>query len=341
MRKLIWGLAAALVCTLLAVPAANFYYKSSRGQGCARCHEIQANFNSWRSSAHRQLNCTECHDSSTMANVRRVSTHASGEVPEPIHLPSRDVIRMVERCRVCHRQEFAEWSSGGHAANYARIFTSAEHNHKRLLIDDCLRCHGMHIEGSIGTVVQPLDTKGPWKIGDAALANAPAIPCLACHAMHREGRPLAKPEQRTGKSEEIARPSLGLFDRRSQMNIAMAVLPLPAIFEGERKVRISPDQRQALCYQCHAPLAAAQAGSGDDRTPLGVHEGLSCLACHQPHSQNTRPSCANCHPRLSNCGIDVERMDTTFADPKSGHNVHTVRCIDCHTNGVPRRPRSF
>lgn len=95
--------------------------------------------------------------------------------------------------------------------------------------------------------------------------------------------------------------------------------------------------RQALCYQCHAPLASAQAGSGDDRTPMGVHEGIRCLACHQKHSQNTRQSCAECHPRLSNCGLDVEKMDTTFANPKSVHNIHTVKCLDCHRNGVPKK----
>ena len=102
-------------------------------------------------------------------------------------------------------------------------------------------------------------------------------------------------------------------------------------------MRISPDQRQALCYQCHAPLASAQVGSGDDRTPLGVHEGISCLGCHQKHSQNTRQSCAGCHPRLSNCGLDVEKMDTTFANLKSPHNIHTVKCIDCHPKGVPKK----
>ena len=26
--------------------------------------------------------------------------------------------------------------------------------------------------------------------------------------------------------------------------------------------------------------------SGDDRTPMGVHEGLSCFACHQGHQQS-------------------------------------------------------
>ena len=80
-----------------------------------------------------------------------------------------------------------------------------------------------------------------------------------------------------------------------------------------------------------------QAGSGDDRSPMGVHEGLSCLACHQKHGEGTRQSCADCHPKLSNCGIDVEKMDTTFLNPKSSRNVHTVKCLDCHPAGVPKR----
>ncbi len=99
----------------------------------------------------------------------------------------------------------------------------------------------------------------------------------------------------------------------------------------------SPDPRQALCYQCHAPLAGGLVGSGDDRTPVGVHEGLSCLACHLKHGQQTRASCANCHPRLSNCGLDVEKMDTTFLSTASGHNIHFVKCADCHPKGIPHK----
>jgi hypothetical protein len=204
-------------------------------------------------------------------------------------------------------------------------------------MDDCLRCHGMHFDGWIGNMVQPVDTKGPWKLVNPALANLPAIPCLACHAMHREGQPMRKAEQRVAAQEEMVRPSLGLFDRRSAMNIRAAALPLPVVYEGDRRVRMSPDSRQALCYQCHAPLASAQAGSGDDRTPLGIHEGISCLACHQNHSQKTRQSCRDCHPRWSNCGLDVEKMDTTFLNPKSAHSIHTAKCIDCHRDGVPKK----
>jgi hypothetical protein len=51
----------------------------------------------------------------------------------------------------------------------------------------------------------------------------------------------------------------------------------------------------------------------------------------------TRVSCAGCHPRLSNCGIDVAKMDTTFRSLDSPHNIHNVSCQDCHPRGVPKK----
>ena len=39
---------------------------------------------------------------------------------------------------------------------------------------------------------------------------------------------------------------------------------------------------------------------------------------------------------MSHCGIDVEKMDTTFANAKSAHNIHWVKCADCHQHGVPK-----
>mgnify|MGYP005842812091 FL=1 len=329
------GGAAALAA--LSLPGVHFYYRSTAGEGCARCHEIRPNLESWRASSHRRINCLDCHESTMEASVRRVAAHWKGDIPERPRLKLRDVFAMTQRCKNCHRQEYAQWRSGPHATTYARIFTDPEHNRKRRLMDDCLRCHGMHFEGAIGDVVQPVNTKGPWALKDAGLVDAPAIPCLTCHSMHREGEPMPRSASRIGARQERFRPSVSLMDRRSQMHLGAAYLPAPAMLEGARPVRMSPDRRQALCYQCHSPLASRQAGSGDDRTPLGVHEGLSCLACHQKHGQWTRASCADCHPRLSNCGLDVETMDTTFKDPKSRHNVHFVKCADCHPKGVPPR----
>jgi hypothetical protein len=266
--------------------------------------------------------------------------HSRGEVPEQIHVRHPDVAPLLERCRACHGQEYADWKGGPHGASYATIFLDETHNRNQQLIDDCLRCHGMHFEGGIARLVEPIDRKGPWRLADATMAEEPAIPCLTCHSVHRPGRPLGprrKGPAGPGVEQEIARPSLALYDRRALEHVPVGDLPLPAMREGGRTVGTSPDRRQALCYQCHAPRAERQVASGDDRTPVGVHEGLSCLACHQKHGQTTRASCAGCHPRLSNCGLDVETMDTTFRSRDSRHDVHRVSCVACHPGGPPRK----
>jgi len=251
-----------------------------------------------------------------------------------------DLEALEGRCRDCHQREYATWQAGPHAMTYAQVFTDPENNRKRVLMDDCFRCHGMHFPGSLGDMVTPIDTRGPWRLVDSRWANRPAIPCVACHQMHRPGAPQGPRERRpasAGSLQPLAAPSLALFDRRAQGYIALAALPLPEMRQGERRVKMSPDLRQALCYQCHASSDAAQVGRGDDRTPAGIHEGISCLACHQGHGEQTRASCANCHPKMSNCGLDVEKMDTTFRARGSRHNIHFFQCVDCHREGVPRK----
>ena len=340
-------LLGALAVALLAAPGASLYYEYSGGKACARCHEIWQPYTDWHTSTHRNVQCSACHgDVFTLEagfhlnNMRRLVTHLRGDVPEQVRLRPRDVLRMTERCQKCHQQEVAEWSASLHSATYAEIFLDRTQNRRQRLMDDCLRCHGMHFEGGIRDLVTPIDTSGPWRLLEPALANRPAIPCLACHQMHRQGSPLIRPSVKPlnpGAHQELYRPSLALFDRRSLEYVSAGRLSLPKVRERGRPVRISPDPRQALCYQCHAPRADFEVASGDDRTPIGVHEGLSCFACHRQHSQKTRASCADCHPRLSNCGLDVETMDTTFKSTKSSHNIHFVKCLDCHPKGVPRR----
>jgi hypothetical protein len=301
----------------------------------------------WAHSTHRDVGCASCHGLSFSADVRmhvknlqRLWLHARGEAPAQIRIRHQDVAPLVERCGACHRQEYASWRAGPHGVTYAAIFLDREHNAAQQLMDDCLRCHGMHFEGGVGDLVAPLDRTGPWRFVRAGDAVEAAVPCLTCHAVHAPGEPLGVREDRAraaGPTQEIARPSLAFYDRRALGHVAIARLPLPAMHDRGRAVRTSPDRRQALCYQCHAPRAEMQVFSGDDRTPVGVHEGLGCLTCHAAHGQDTRASCAGCHPQLSNCGLDVETMDTTFRSAESRHDVHRVACADCHPRGVPER----
>jgi hypothetical protein len=348
-RKLWLWLSIPVFAALLAVPAGSIYYSAAGGKACVRCHEIQSAYNRWAMSTHREVACKECHGSlySTdldfhLNNVRQLWHHLRGRVPERLLVRQRDISRgMNARCGKCHQQEFAAWAAGPHHATYGRIFLTPGHNTNRIPSDQCLLCHGMYFERGIRELVQPIDLKGPWRLASASIRAAePAIPCVACHTMHRNGLPLELCAT-NGPANEASpfRPSLAFYDRREQLPVSAGALPLPGLRDGARPVRVAPDARQGLCYQCHAPDHTFQAGSGDDRTCVGVHEGLSCLACHQGHEQNPRASCVQCHPRLSNCGLDVETMDTTFKTLGSSHNIHFVKCQDCHPGKVPERKK--
>lgn len=341
-------IACIAAISVALVYGASYYYTSQHGQGCASCHEMAAYTSAVHSSAHRTATCLDCHDASLATKLRHIRVHLFGQPPESIHLRDVDVLAMTASCRRCHQHEFAAWHAGPHSATYAQIFTNAEHNTERRLTDDCLRCHGMHFQGAVRDLVQPINTAGTWRLVRASLENEPSIPCMACHQLHREGATQVRPARRISVAMPPVRDSLALFDRREQLHFAAKLLTIPQLWDGPRAVRISPDQRQALCYQCHAPripetgtAAAAnhwgpQVGSGDDRTPMGVHEGISCFSCHNGHDESATASCKTCHPQMSHCGLDVEKMDTTFAHATSAHNIHWVRCTDCHQHGVPK-----
>ncbi len=349
-RRLIWlVLAVPLALLLVAVSTGSVYYAAAGGRACLNCHELEPAYHLWAASTHRSVECKECHGSifSTdvgfhLNNLRELWLHVRGHVPERLLVQQRDISRgMNERCGKCHQQEFAAWGAGPHHATYERIFLNSDHNARRLPNDQCLLCHGMYFERSIRDLVRPVDRKGPWQLATTSVRpDEASIPCLACHEVHRSGTPLRLRAEASAEKSAEPPMSSAFYDRREQLHFSTELLPLPAMRDGSRPVRVSPDARQGICYQCHAADFTFQAGSGDDRTCVGVHEGLSCFACHSGHDLNARASCAQCHPRLSNCGLDVQRMDTSFNSTASRHNIHFVKCTDCHVDGVPARTKS-
>jgi len=195
----------------------------------------------------------------------------------------------------------------------------------------------------MSSLATPLNTKGPWQFRNPVMAERPSIPCLACHELHAPGQPfnyLSVDKSRMGactNAPAFRRDTLAFYVRPERAHIAIDDLMVPKIVDKGRSVKVSSDPRQRLCTQCHSPDAYGNAGSGDDRTPTGVHEGISCAACHAPHSNDTRASCASCHPARSSCGLDVTKMNTTFLSRASKNNIHRMTCIDCHPAGVPKK----
>ncbi len=299
-------------------------------------------------SAHRNAKCDTCHGTavsnglhSLWENSRRAARHFSEERHDNIRLSGDQVVEMQARCKACHEREYAAWFSSGHSMRYADFLLNEEHNRTEQINADCLRCHGMFFEGRIEDLVQPISTKGPWKMVSTERAEQPAIPCLVCHEIHKTGEPAARPDYAKPKMAASKRPGkpfpVSFYDRNEARHFEAAVLPQPRSLPGSQDLVVSADLGQRVCVQCHANVANQTAGVGDDRTPRGVHEGLSCSSCHAAHSMDARASCRHCHPKMSNCGLDVEKMNTTYLDPESAQNIHFVACTDCHQAGVPEK----
>lgn len=297
---------------------------------CASCHEMTGVHSAWSASSHASVHCRACHGGALTldlhalrSHVNRVVRHFAPAEDPVIRLKPEHVLAVHASCRSCHPQAFADWQSSKHATTYARIFLDPAHNRLEPPAADCLRCHGMFFPGDIADLVTPTRDARGWALTRTETATQPAIPCLACHQVHAAA---------TGSIASF-------YDRRERAHVPSSLLPVPAVFRGDQPVKVSRDPRQRVCLQCHAPDAAHQLGTSDDRTPAGVHAGLSCRDCHGSHATTAPASCGACHPADSHCGLDVEKMDTTFLSPSSRHNIHTVSCTDCHPQGVPAKRR--
>jgi len=312
-------------------------------RSCASCHEIVPSLEIWQNSAHREVSCADCHGTalgngfhSLKEKAGMVLTHlGKKETDIKVGLDEEDVLRVMKACVKCHRDEYKSWMAGGHSATYTDIFLNEQHNSMERLYPDCFRCHGMYYNKTIADLVEPISQQGPWKLLDEEKSNDPVIPCLACHPIHMENEMQEHPASMGDPAsifyERESRNSLtGHYMRSDRMHLRVDLLRKPDMYQGEISVLVSDDPVQRLCMQCHAPNWDHEAGTEDDRTPTGVHEGLSCRACHRGHSNDARAACLTCHPAVSSCGRNVETMNTTYFDHESPNNIHSMTCLDCH-----------
>lgn len=321
-----------------------YWNSASPKKTCASCHEISASVEMLTQSAHRNLACKECHGTALSNGVNSlrekgmmIINHIKGVADEDVKLNEVQILGVMDNCTRCHKTEQARWLSGGHSARYQDIFLNAKHNKTEQLNFDCLRCHGMFADMSIGNIVEPLDTTGPWKFKINSVSERPVIPCLACHQIHLAGMPQPRPDYSNPQNLFYGRITsnslVSFYTRHDKIHVSTGNLPILKLWEGVRPVNVSSDPIMRNCIQCHAPNAGHQAGTSDDRTPTGVHEGFSCITCHDPHSNNARQSCNKCHPAISHCKIDVKTMNTSFLNRMSPNNIHWLSCTDCHKGG--------
>jgi Cytochrome c554 and c-prime len=345
-RKVFFISLLVLLSVLVILQTVNVVWNTSDpSRTCASCHEIRNSYEQWAVSAHRGFDCKTCHGtalSNGMHSLKEkaymLNRHLKSSPVTDIRLDEKQVEKMVALCAGCHQNEYANWMSAGHSMRFEDVFLNKEQNRKEPANEQCLRCHGMFYEGSVAALVSPLDTVGPWKIISKENKSSFAIPCLACHSIHSPGQissppDYANPDQKAFK-QPLSYAKVGFYDPYEKTFFRADDLPALQAWQKDKRIFVSEDPLARICSQCHAPDASHQAGTSDDKTPMGVHEGLSCMSCHQPHTNDAMRSCKECHPVFSNCGLDVEKMNTTFANPGSPNDIHTVSCTDCHPGSV-------
>jgi hypothetical protein len=289
---------------------------------CAQCHEVSPAHARWTTSAHAEVSCTDCHGTALSDGYHSLSEKTGmvvshmrgGKYNDDITLSEEQALKISEECMKCHRSEHAGWLAGGHAVNYKEIFMDSVHNAMEKPYWDCFRCHGMFYDGNIHDLMcMESDNPGDWVIRDKKQEEHPAVPCLACHRMHT-GNPVSmRYVSMTGDTARATlerHPKTALYVRADREYLRSDMLTPVVMFDGERIVESAADPATLLCIQCHSPNFSHRAGSEDDRTVTGVHEGISCIACHNPHSGETKSSCIKCHPSLTG-----EQIKAVFDSP--------------------------
>ena len=158
----------------------------------------------------------------------------------------------------------------------------------------------------------------------------------SCHHIHSNDETLQTPDYTSPDKIFYSRmpenKSISFYSRQEKMHFLLDELPKPVMKLFGDTIETTSDPVYKLCIQCHAPSVTHEVGTSDDKTPVGVHSGLSCNACHEPHSNNQRNSCKQCHLAISNCNIDVTTMNTTYFSSSSPNDIHFISCQSCHTD---------
>lgn len=262
-----------------------------------------------------------------------------------------------QSCKTCHPKEWNDWSQSGHAMTLAAQLLNKDHNTAELLDQTCLKCHSPELGSvKITDVVQPIDQKGPWKlVGSYANAgDTPAISCLGCHQPHAPKTAALLPGMDFADESTFYRSvpapqttNLWIYDAFAQKYVDPG--PIAPVMNGDQSIPVADTRANRVCYTCHAteraesnlfepntpPEGDNSVGTGDDRTLMGAHQGISCVTCHMPggsHTFNPMNACSQCHsPGNTTASLDyVTTVQTSYTDPslsmlsgnQSSLNIH-------------------
>lgn len=307
MKKRYYILTTLVVLFVIGISLYSTWNALNPNYTCAMCHEIRPACAGWEQSAHADVTCIECHGAalesvqSAKEKLNMIYTHfTTRKTFEDISLTEEQSLMIAARCAECHQAEHASWKTGAHSTTYKDIFMDVEHNKEERPYWDCFRCHGMFYDGDIDDLMAMEGDVEKWHIKDTKQMNQPTITCLACHQAHHE-QPRTEAyenmneEERAALAEKAKYPATALYMRTDKRHMPSADLIEIELYQGNTLKQTIDDPNTLLCMQCHSPNSARQINSEDDKTPMGRYEGMSCITCHDPHSNQLKTSYRNVH----------------------------------------------
>ncbi len=294
-RRRLYALGIGLVVfTVLSVGAVE---ATSTASFCNSCHIMEPYYDSWKHSAHKNVQCVKCHIEPGVENFFAAKFNGLGQVVDDIlhrtsMKPSAAVGALACMRSGCHDPERVrayEKASGSY------LFKHAKHMDLEYagIKVGCSTCHS-HVQGSEHFEVN---------------TNV----CVTCHLL--ESGPVAPLASNGDKTRTLIRMGV-----RSS-------LEEPASKAGAGPTGATPTTD---CVKCHnAPVGTLVRGDLKINHADYLAYGAKCASCHRHATEAPVPiesgQCLRCH------SFGLERAQTA-AEAHRTHlqGKHKIECFDCH-----------
>ena len=327
-RRAIWGWWVTKSVAFRAVMLAALFLVASAGLGsmlygynfmmhendfCQSCHVMDAPWNRFQVSAHKNIQCHGCHRQPLYVSTKELFWWV---VERRMAVPPHDKVPTAV-CSECHMRRGTDSArtlvtlTAGHALHL-------QSDSSALAKVECVTCHGrdFHLFKPTSASCAQSGCHMNMKVNLGAMSRQGFMHCTSCH----DFKGLVPP----GTTAQQAK--LALFPK------SMDCFSCHTMTEEIRRFDLAADKHKGNCGMCHnvhkqatpadayKSCATAQCHSNAD-TLTAFHRGLGphtldrCSACHQAHSWKVKgTNCVACHQNINQ---DRPRAQRSASAPRT------------------------
>jgi nitrate/TMAO reductase-like tetraheme cytochrome c subunit len=291
-------LAALILLPLFGVGSVEL---TSQSWFCNSCHIMNPYYDSWKSGAHKDVECVKCHISPGMDNFLEAKFNGLGQVVD-------DVLHRTSMKPSASVSELSCTRSGCHDIEKVRKTNKTSgkflfQHDKHLGLDyagikvACSTCHS-HVKGDQHFEVN---------------TNV----CVTCHLLQRDP---SKPATSVAAGKLAPAIRLAVREGHSDAPVAAGAAPIA------NGVKMPPDG----CVSCHNPPAGTIERGGLKITHSEyLAYGAKCESCHRGTTEAPTPvesgQCYECHNFGLERNGDMEKMHRVHNEGR-----HKIECFSCH-----------